>query len=100
MKRHRLKTMATFLARQRMIVTKRPEVSLTARQMDILRLILQGLTNQQIAEAIDLSRRTVEVHRYRLMQRLEVRNVAQLFRRVFELRLFSKTTLTKRILSP
>lgn len=68
---------------------------LTSRQMDILRLILQGLTNQEIADAIALSRRTVEVHRYHLMQRLDVRNVAQLFRRAFELRLLSKTALEK-----
>jgi len=78
-----------------MAMKKHEAAPLTARQMDILRLILQGLTNQEIADSIDLSRRTVEVHRYNLMQRLGVRNVAQLFRRVFELRLLPKTVLLR-----
>ena len=54
---------------------------LTPRQRDILRLVSIGHTNREIAEVLDISVRTVEVHRFNLMRRLNVRNVAQLLRR-------------------
>jgi DNA-binding CsgD family transcriptional regulator len=63
------------------------EVSLTPRQMQVLHLILNGLSNREIADSLHLSRGTVETHRYRVMTQLEARNIAQLFRRVVELRL-------------
>jgi len=54
--------------------------ALTPRQRQILQLVLQGLTNGEIADALGLSRRTVEVHRLNLMHRLHAHNIAQLFR--------------------
>ena len=57
-------------------------LSLTARQKEILRLVAQGYTNREIGEQLDISVRTVEVHRFNLMRRLRVRNVAQLLRQV------------------
>ena len=56
--------------------------SLTARQKEILRLVAQGYTNREIGEQLDISVRTVEVHRFNLMRRLQVRNVAQLLRKL------------------
>jgi DNA-binding NarL/FixJ family response regulator len=60
--------------------------SLTARQKEILRLVAQGFTNREIGERLDISVRTVEVHRFNLMRRLRVRNVAQLLRQALALR--------------
>ena len=54
--------------------------SITPRQKEILRLVARGLTNREIAGQLDISVRTVEVHRFNLMRRLRVRNVAQLIR--------------------
>ena len=54
---------------------------LTERQMEILRLVAEGLTSREIASILKLSQRTVEVHRWDIMRRLRVRNVAQLLRR-------------------
>jgi len=64
---------------------------LTPRQRDILRLVSIGHTNREIAEVLEISVRTVEVHRFNLMRRLNVRNVAQLLRRALQLDLLAKT---------
>ena len=69
--------------------------SLTARQKEILRLVAQGFTNREIGERLDISVRTVEVHRFNLMRRLRVRNVAQLLRQAFALRLVPKGLVAK-----
>ncbi|MCA9470742.1 MAG: LuxR C-terminal-related transcriptional regulator [Nitrospirales bacterium] len=69
--------------------------SLTSRQKEILRLVAQGYTNREIGERLDISVRTVEVHRFNLMRRLRVRNVAQLLRQALALRLIPKNTVAK-----
>ena len=63
--------------------TKRAE-GLTPRQKEILKLVSQGNTNRDIARRLDISVRTVEVHRFNLMRRLKVRNVAQLLRQALQ----------------
>ena len=69
--------------------------SLTTRQKEILRLVAQGYTNREIGEQLDISVRTVEVHRFNLMRRLRVRNVAQLLRQAMALHLIPKEILAK-----
>ncbi len=64
---------------------------LTPRQRDILRLVSIGHTNREIAQVLDISVRTVEVHRFNLMRRLNVRNVAQLLRRALQLGLLARS---------
>jgi DNA-binding NarL/FixJ family response regulator len=59
---------------------------LTPRQKQILYLIAEGLTSREIAEELAISAQTVEVHRFNLMRRLGVRNVAQLIRQAHLLR--------------
>lgn len=53
---------------------------LTSRQQEIVRLIADGLSNREMAAELGISVRTVEVHRFNLMRRLRVYNVAQLLR--------------------
>ena len=62
---------------------KRSE-GLTPRQREILKLVSQGNTNRDIARRLAISVRTVEVHRFNLMRRLKVRNVAQLLRQALQ----------------
>ncbi len=69
--------------------------SLTARQKEILKLVAQGHTNREIGDQLDISVRTVEVHRFNLMRRLRVRNVAQLLRQGLLLRLIPKNLVSK-----
>ena len=49
-------------------------VSLSAREAEVLRLLAQGLSNREIAERLYLSRRTVEFHISRLLNKLDARN--------------------------
>lgn len=71
--------MARIAHKPRPNITK-AENSLTSRQYEILRLIADGLSNRETATKLGISVRTVEVHRFNLMRRLRVRNVAQLLR--------------------
>ncbi|ENR5392495.1 tetrathionate respiration response regulator TtrR [Providencia rettgeri] len=52
--------------------------TLTPREKDICGYVLQGLINREIAEAACVSVRTVEVHRSRVMEKMAVRNLAEL----------------------
>jgi DNA-binding NarL/FixJ family response regulator len=62
----------------------KPLLTITPRQREILRLVALGHTNREIAASLDISVRTVEVHRFNLMRRLNVRNVAQLLRHALQ----------------
>lgn len=66
---------------------------LTPRQDEILHLVVEGLTNREIGSHLAIATRTVEIHRYNLMKRLEVHNVAQLIREALQRRLLSKHAL-------
>ncbi|MEX0928768.1 MAG: response regulator transcription factor [Balneolales bacterium] len=57
---------------------------LTPREKEILELISQGNTSQQIAGLLIISPRTVETHRTNLMRKLEIRNTAGLVRYAIE----------------
>lgn len=57
-----------------------PVAALSEREADILRLIVQGHTNRQIAAALSLSVRTVEYHRANLMDKLGLHSRAELVR--------------------
>jgi DNA-binding NarL/FixJ family response regulator len=56
------------------------QVRLTAREADVLRLVVDGLTARQIATRLVLSPRTVENHIQRVLRRLGVPNRAALVR--------------------
>lgn len=69
--------------------------SLTTRQKEILKLVALGHTNREVGEQLNISVRTVEVHRFNLMRRLRVRNVAQLLRQGLLLKLVPKNSFPK-----
>lgn len=58
----------------------RPETGgvLTPREQEVLRLIAEGNTNQDIADILGLSRKTVESHRGNIMRKLQLRDVTDL----------------------
>lgn len=53
---------------------------LTEREVEILTMIAQGLSNKEIGEALFISHRTVDTHRTNLMKKLDVHNIAGLIR--------------------
>jgi len=52
--------------------------NLTARQLEILRLIVRGKSTREIANGLGLSIKTVEAHRSQIMKRLQIFDVAGL----------------------
>ena len=53
---------------------------LTAREREVLRGVVRGRTNKEIAGELGISHRTVETHRESLMRKLQIRTVAELTR--------------------
>ncbi len=61
----------------------------TQRQIEILQLLANGYSSQQIAEKLFLSVRTIESHRHRMMQKLDAGNVTLLLKKATALGLIS-----------
>ncbi|WP_047043021.1 response regulator transcription factor [Vibrio mexicanus] len=56
--------------------------ALTKREKEVLDLVIKGMKNQQMADELCVSLRTIEVHRSNVMKKLEVKNVAALIQKV------------------
>ena len=61
-----------------------PYDSLTGREREILQLVGQGYSNQEAGEILQISSRTVEVHRARLMRKLGIKSQTELIRFAIE----------------
>ena len=57
---------------------KRKLSGLTDREVQIIKLLSDGLSNQKIANKLGISHRTVDTHRTNIMQKVKVKNVAEL----------------------
>ena len=64
---------------------RRAGVQLTKREKEILKLIVEEHSNQQIAGKLEISLRTVETHRFNLTQKLSVKNTAGLVKEAMRL---------------
>lgn len=56
--------------------------TLTPREREVMDKLIEGKVNKIIARELDASTRTVEIHRARVLQKMEVGNAAQLVRQV------------------
>jgi RNA polymerase sigma factor (sigma-70 family) len=54
--------------------------TLTDREREVLALLVDGLTNLEVAARLGISARTVEVHKARVLAKMSARNVAELIR--------------------
>jgi RNA polymerase sigma factor (sigma-70 family) len=53
---------------------------ITPREMEVLRLVAEGYTNQEIADRLNVSIKTVQAHRANVMEKLELHNITHLVR--------------------
>jgi len=53
---------------------------LTPREIEILKLVAEGYTNQEIADQLTLSIKTVQSHRANVMEKLDLRDITHLVR--------------------
>ncbi|MEM6995535.1 MAG: response regulator transcription factor [Myxococcota bacterium] len=70
-------------------VNDRAGTELTPRERQILKLVAEGRSSPEIARDLDLSVKTIEGHRGRIMSKLDTRNVAGLVRHAIRLGLVS-----------
>jgi len=63
-----------------MASAERPSERLTARELEVLKLIATGLSRKEIASSLKISVRTVEFHRSRIMEKLDIHDIANLTR--------------------
>ena len=66
--------------RQRLDRVRRAQrlAELTERERDVMRLVIEGRPNKLIADALDISVRTVEVHRARVFEKMDVKSAVEL----------------------
>lgn len=63
---------------------------LTPRQREVLQLLAEGRSAKEIATILDLSSRTVEFHKYKMMEELGVKTTAELVRLAVKHEIFDK----------
>jgi two-component system response regulator NreC len=72
--------------------TGRPQTSydrLTGREREVLKLLAEGLTVKEIAVRLDLSIKTVEVHKHNLMKKIDVHDKAELIKYAIQKKLIA-----------
>ncbi len=68
----------SFLNKNKFPEADSRQKELSVRELDILRLVATGYNNQQIADQLFISIRTVETHKNHIMQKLELHSTADL----------------------
>ena len=72
------KSTAAIVQRREAAAVARRLAELTDRERDVMRLVVEGLPNKLIADQLSISVRTVEVHRARVFDKMEVRSAVEL----------------------
>jgi len=79
-----LSAQALVQRRQRLLL-QQALAELTDRERDVMRLVVEGRPNKLIADALDISVRTVEVHRARVFDKMDVKSAVELANRLREM---------------
>lgn len=69
---------AALARRDHRLACRKRLSELTDRELEVMRLVTQGQPNKLIADALDISVRTVEVHRARVFEKMEVKSAVEL----------------------
>jgi DNA-binding NarL/FixJ family response regulator len=67
-----------FFTEQTMTEISKPAGKLSEREKQVLKLLTEGKSNEEAAQALGIGKRTVEAHRARLMLRLGIHDLANL----------------------
>ncbi|RCK75168.1 MAG: DNA-binding response regulator, LuxR family [Ignavibacteriae bacterium] len=67
-----------FIKRAQGLKSDKPKSELTNREYEVLKLIAEGYTNQEVADKLFISIRTVEFHRANIMHKLNLKDFAAL----------------------
>jgi two-component system response regulator DctR len=73
-----LQSKTYLLAQQKATLLRERRAELTERERDVMGLVVEGLPNKLIAERLEISVRTVEVHRARVFDKMEVKSAVEL----------------------
>jgi two-component system response regulator NreC len=57
---------------------EKPHAVLTSREIEILKLYVEGLINKEISDKLDISIRTVETHKNHIMRKLGLKSTVEL----------------------
>jgi FixJ family two-component response regulator len=69
---------ATRSLRSTLDVIRSRIATLTPRERQVFELVIRGQTNKQVARALGGTERTVKAHRHRVMEKMQVRSLAEL----------------------
>jgi two-component system response regulator DctR len=69
---------AAIERRRAAIALERSLADLTEREREVMKLVIEGRPNKLIADALDISVRTVEVHRARVFEKMDVKSAVEL----------------------
>lgn len=72
------RSLALLQERRKGGLLRERQAELTDRERDVMRLVVEGLPNKLIADRLDISVRTVEVHRSRVFDKMEVKSAVEL----------------------
>tara|TARA_B100000508_G_scaffold141096_1_gene146891 strand:+ start:130720 stop:131370 length:651 start_codon:yes stop_codon:yes gene_type:complete len=64
--------------------SKNEDFGLTKREVEIVKYVSEGLSNEEISKKIELSSRTVETHRRNIIKKMGVKNTAQMVARAIK----------------
>lgn len=78
-------------ARKRMIEARNRISNLSVREREVLDWLAEGSSNKAIARELDISPRTVEIHRANMMSKLGARHAAEAVRLKLEARMDTRT---------
>lgn len=68
----------------KVVVIERDYKGLTEREMQVIQLSCHGLSAQQIGQELGISHRTVEAHRFNVLEKLQCKNWAQVICLLFK----------------
>jgi len=76
----------SYINKAKVNCNEKKKISLSEREMEILQLYAEGLTNQQISERLFISVHTVATHKSHIMQKLNIKTTLQLLKYAIEMR--------------